>query len=320
MLKKRIAEISIMNLDKIPHDRAAFGSTVNLREDNGESITYQLVMPEEADAARVSSRPARRSAARLSEDRGRRDHGHDSQRHAQLRDHQARHDPRRGVSYSPQLRTAVLLTGNGTGGAYHAGVLRALHEAGVKIDVMSGRGVGIVCALFGAIDAGAKTWEDGGVWRRRPAIRMYEWRGALRWAAAIAIAGVAVLAFPLLVLATGLVAYPLGFLVQMINVDLGLRLASAYTEMVGTPFRPMRSRRWCQDWSCCALRALSRCSRWRHTGFGRSRRRSPVDATAGLAAIEIGADGGRGSSARRGAPSRDSATSARRCGNCFKAL
>ena len=52
MLKKRIAEISIMNLDKIPHDRAAFGSTVQLREDNGDSITYQLVMPEEADAAK----------------------------------------------------------------------------------------------------------------------------------------------------------------------------------------------------------------------------------------------------------------------------
>ena len=52
MLKRRIAEISIMNLDKIPRDRAAFGSTVNLRENTGESITYQLVMPEEADAAR----------------------------------------------------------------------------------------------------------------------------------------------------------------------------------------------------------------------------------------------------------------------------
>ena len=73
------------------------------------------------------------------------------------------------MSYSPHLRTAVLLTGNGTGGAYHAGVLRALHEAGVKIDVMSGRGVGVVGALFAAIDAGAKTWEDGGVWRRKPA-------------------------------------------------------------------------------------------------------------------------------------------------------
>ena len=36
MLKKRIGEISIMNMDKIPHDRAAFGSTVHLREDNGE--------------------------------------------------------------------------------------------------------------------------------------------------------------------------------------------------------------------------------------------------------------------------------------------
>ena len=52
MLKKRIAEISIMNMNKIPHDRAAFGSTVHLREDNGDSIVYQLVMPEEADAAK----------------------------------------------------------------------------------------------------------------------------------------------------------------------------------------------------------------------------------------------------------------------------
>ena len=52
MLKKRISEISIMNMDKIPHDRAAFGSTVHLREDNGEMLIYQLVMPEEADAAK----------------------------------------------------------------------------------------------------------------------------------------------------------------------------------------------------------------------------------------------------------------------------
>jgi transcription elongation factor GreA len=52
MLKKRIGEISIMNMDKIPHDRAAFGSTVHLKEDNGDAIVYQLVMPEEADAAK----------------------------------------------------------------------------------------------------------------------------------------------------------------------------------------------------------------------------------------------------------------------------
>jgi transcription elongation factor GreA len=52
MLRKRIAEISVMNLDKIPHDRAAFGSTVHVREDTGDSMVYQLEMPEEADAAK----------------------------------------------------------------------------------------------------------------------------------------------------------------------------------------------------------------------------------------------------------------------------
>jgi hypothetical protein len=142
------------------------------------------------------------------------------------------------VSYSPQLRTAVLLSGSGTGGAYHAGVMRALHEAGVKIDVVSGRGIGVVSALFAAIDAGAKTWEDGGVWRRRPSPRLYKWRPSLQWAGALAIAAVAVLAVPLLVLATALLAYPLSFLVQMISVDAGFRLATAYSDMVQYAFSP----------------------------------------------------------------------------------
>src|SRR3954447_16034420 len=50
MLKKRMGEISLMNLDRIPRDKAGFGSTVHLRDENGETIVYQLVMPEEADA------------------------------------------------------------------------------------------------------------------------------------------------------------------------------------------------------------------------------------------------------------------------------
>jgi transcription elongation factor GreA len=52
MLRQRVAEIQLMNLDKIPHDRAAFGSTVHLTEDTGDKMVYQLVMPEEADAAK----------------------------------------------------------------------------------------------------------------------------------------------------------------------------------------------------------------------------------------------------------------------------
>ena len=32
MLKRRVGEISLMNLDRIPHGRAGFGSTVELKE------------------------------------------------------------------------------------------------------------------------------------------------------------------------------------------------------------------------------------------------------------------------------------------------
>lgn len=49
LLKKRVSEISLMNLDKIPHDRVGFGSTVHLKDGNGDIIVYQLVMPEDAD-------------------------------------------------------------------------------------------------------------------------------------------------------------------------------------------------------------------------------------------------------------------------------
>jgi transcription elongation factor GreA len=52
MLKKRVAEISLMNLEKIPRGRIAFGSTVHLKEDGGEVFAYQLVMAEDADAAK----------------------------------------------------------------------------------------------------------------------------------------------------------------------------------------------------------------------------------------------------------------------------
>ena len=50
MLKKRVGEISMINLDRIPRDRAGFGSTVHLRVEDGDTIVYQLVMPEDADA------------------------------------------------------------------------------------------------------------------------------------------------------------------------------------------------------------------------------------------------------------------------------
>jgi transcription elongation factor GreA len=50
MLQKRVGEIALINIDRIPKDRAGFGSTLQVVESNGEKLTYQLVMPEDADA------------------------------------------------------------------------------------------------------------------------------------------------------------------------------------------------------------------------------------------------------------------------------
>ena len=49
LLQKRVSEIALMNLDKLPLDRVAFGSKVELREPAGGTTTYELVMPEDAD-------------------------------------------------------------------------------------------------------------------------------------------------------------------------------------------------------------------------------------------------------------------------------
>ena len=50
LLKKRVSDIHLMNLDRIPKGRVGFGSTVHLKDPATGSVTiYQLVMPEDAD-------------------------------------------------------------------------------------------------------------------------------------------------------------------------------------------------------------------------------------------------------------------------------
>jgi transcription elongation factor GreA len=49
LLKKRVSEIHLMNLDKLPKDRVGFGSTVHLKDPKDQTTIYQLVMPEDAD-------------------------------------------------------------------------------------------------------------------------------------------------------------------------------------------------------------------------------------------------------------------------------
>src|SRR5438105_15150755 len=121
-------------------------------------------------------------------------------------------------SYAPQLRTALVLTGTGTAGAYHAGVLRALHEAGVKIDVAAGRGVGVIGALFAAVDGAQQLWDDKGFWRAAVVRTFYSWHPVprlLAWALAVSLA---IVAIPLAVMALGLVVFPIDFVLKLVGV------------------------------------------------------------------------------------------------------
>src|SRR5260370_7518261 len=49
MLQMRVSQIQLMNLDRIPHGKVGFGSTVTLHDPAGQTIVYQLWMPENAN-------------------------------------------------------------------------------------------------------------------------------------------------------------------------------------------------------------------------------------------------------------------------------
>jgi transcription elongation factor GreA len=52
-LRKRLAELSMVNFDRIPQGRVSFGSKVTVFDQvKEEEIVYKLVMSEDADAAR----------------------------------------------------------------------------------------------------------------------------------------------------------------------------------------------------------------------------------------------------------------------------
>ncbi|OLC52064.1 MAG: hypothetical protein AUH43_01085 [Acidobacteria bacterium 13_1_40CM_65_14] len=138
--------------------------------------------------------------------------------------------------YSPRRRTALVLTGTGTAGAYHAGVLRALHEAGVKLDIVAGRGIGVVGVLFAAVDGAQRLWDEKGFWRSPAVASLYSWRHVPRivaWALAIAIIIVAV---PLAVVALGLVVFPIDFLLRMVGGSGAPSLVATYVRVAQSAF------------------------------------------------------------------------------------
>jgi transcription elongation factor GreA len=49
-LRKRLADLSMIDISRLPHDRVGYGSTVRLYDvDTSDEVTYKLVMSEDAD-------------------------------------------------------------------------------------------------------------------------------------------------------------------------------------------------------------------------------------------------------------------------------
>jgi hypothetical protein len=140
--------------------------------------------------------------------------------------------------YSPERRTALVLSGTGADGAYHAGVLRALHETGIKIDLVCGRGVGAVGAVFAAVDGGGRLSDAQGMWRRPTVSHLYRWRWPLRLIFAALAAIIGVLVSPLVFVAIGLFAYLIGLILGMAGLELGAALMRQYSEMLAAAFAP----------------------------------------------------------------------------------
>ncbi len=132
-----------------------------------------------------------------------------------------------------------MLAGTGTAGAYHAGVLRALREAGVRIDLVAGRGMGAASALFAAADADPRLWDAQGLWTHveHPG-RLYAWRLPWRLLAGGVGAAFACMALPL-ALALGLaVVYPLVYVLLLVAPSVGAGVADAYAGAVGRLLSP----------------------------------------------------------------------------------
>lgn len=131
-----------------------------------------------------------------------------------------------------------MLSGTGTAGAYHAGVLRALHEAGVKIDIVAGVGVGVAAALFAAVDGGAWLWSPEGLWRGAAAARLYRWRRTLHVGLAALAVALGVVLLPLSLFLVAVLVYPVAFLLEMLGLSVGPELVAAYGRFLSAAFAP----------------------------------------------------------------------------------
>ena len=158
-------------------------------------------------------------------------------------------------TYAPILRTALVLTGTGTAGAYHAGVLRALHEAGVKLDVVAGRGVGVIGArVCRRGRRAAAVGREGLLARARGPHACTTGTTLPRLIVGALAVSVAIVAIPLAVMALGLVVFPIDFVMKMVGAAGASGPAAAYLRLAQSAFAPKACRHGCRGW-CCSCSA-----------------------------------------------------------------
>jgi len=128
------------------------------------------------------------------------------------------------VNYSPKRRTALVLTGSGTSGAYHAGALKALDESGVKIDLIVGSGAGAVAAAYGAVAGGPRLYDAGGFWPDTGWESFYRLKTPLRLALLLLGVSFGVFLLPLALALVGGLMVPLVLIADLAVPGLSARL------------------------------------------------------------------------------------------------
>ena len=147
-------------------------------------------------------------------------------------------------NYSPERRTALVFSGTGADGAYHAGVLRALHEAGIKIDLVCGRGIGAVAAVLASIDGASRLWDAKGLWHSPHVRHLYRWRWPIRVSLTMVAAIAGVLVSPLVFLLLGLGVYLVGLILGMAGLDVGATLMQRFADTLAAAFAPAALPTW----------------------------------------------------------------------------
>ena len=138
----------------------------------------------------------------------------------------------------------MFVSGTGADGAYHAGVLKALHEAGVKVDLVAGRGIGAFAAVLFAVDGAAPLWEPNGFWSRVSKTSAYGLRWPYRLTGVALVVAAGILVSPLALLIGALVAWPVAVGAGLLGLQASGQIAQAYADMVAWAFAPEHVPAW----------------------------------------------------------------------------